>query len=48
MFDSTELGHLMDKAIYNAEVPTLRAELLNISVQSGQKCLISGHHSDWG
>ncbi len=37
MFESAELGHKIDKATYDAEVPKLREALLNVQFELGQK-----------
>jgi len=37
MFESAELGHKIDKATYDAEVPKLREELLNAQFDLAQK-----------
>ncbi|HET7833939.1 MAG TPA: polyphosphate:AMP phosphotransferase [Gallionella sp.] len=37
MFESAELGHKIDKATYDAEVPALREELLNAQFDLAQK-----------
>ena len=37
MFESAELGHMIDKATYDAEVPQLREDLLNAQFDLAQK-----------
>jgi len=37
MFESAELGHRIDKATYDAEVPQLREDLLNAQFDLAQK-----------
>lgn len=37
MFESAELGHKIDKATYDAEVPKLREDLLNAQFDLAQK-----------
>ena len=37
MFESAELGHKIDKATYDAEIPKLREDLLNAQFDLAQK-----------
>jgi hypothetical protein len=45
MFESAELGHKIDKKTFKAEVPKLRAELLDVQYDMLEKG-VSRNHPD--